>query len=69
MSDLSKRFKVGFHRRFYVSVLYDNDGREIYDLDRAIEQAKLKFPGRLCEVFNDEVSYKIVYIHGTQQFC
>jgi hypothetical protein len=61
MSDLSKKFKVGFDDRFHVCPLYDANGGAIYDLAKAIECAKRKFPGKPCEVFNDEVSYKITY--------
>jgi hypothetical protein len=61
MSDPAKRFKVGLLKRRFVCPLYDEGGKEIYDLAKAIEHAKSKFPDKSCEVFNDEVSFQITY--------
>jgi hypothetical protein len=69
MSDLSKRFKVGLYDRRYVCPLYDADGNEIYDLASAIERAKVKFPGKPCEVFNNEISFKITCISSSGELC
>jgi hypothetical protein len=69
MSELSKRFKVGLCGRFYVCPLYDEAGEEVYHLNTAIELAKVKFPGKPCEVFNDEISEKLFYIRGTKDLC
>lgn len=49
------RFKVELLGSFYTFELYDDKGREIFDLDKAIETAESQHAGLWRSVFNGEI--------------
>jgi hypothetical protein len=50
------KFRIELIGAFYTYELYDSRGREIFDLDEAIEAAEEQYPNEWYSVFNGETS-------------
>lgn len=48
------KFKIHFQGSAYSEELYDERGREIFSLDKAVEEAERQFGPRGWEVFNGQ---------------
>lgn len=49
------KFRVELIGAFYTFELYDDRGREIFELGEAVEAAESQYPGTWRSVFNGEV--------------
>jgi hypothetical protein len=49
-----KHFMVRLKGSFYSFELYDNEGKQLYDLYSAIKSAKEQYPNEWTEVYNGE---------------
>ena len=52
---MNGKFKVSMRGSFHTYELHDADGKEIFDLNKACEEAEWQFPRDWSEVFNGDV--------------